>query len=62
MLVLGRIRRWVLGNVCHRSITSAGGLFFFLVLGLLFFFSFFQQKIIEIFTGCDDDVFVELPK
>lgn len=29
-----------------------GGLFFFLVLGL---FLFFQQKIIEIFTACDDE-------
>lgn len=54
MLVLGRIRRWMLGNVCHRSISRGG----FLVWAVFFF----QQKIRD-FTGCDDDdVFVELPK
>lgn len=35
MLVLGRIRRWMLGNVCRKSITSAGGICF--GLGCFFF-------------------------
>lgn len=40
----------MLGNVCHRSITSAGGAVFLFGTWAVFF----QQKIIEIFTGCDE--------
>lgn len=57
MLVLGRIRRWMLGNVCRKRISRGG----FFGLGCLFF----STKDLEIFTGFDDDdddVFVEVPK
>lgn len=46
----------MLGNVCRKRISGVGG--------LVWAGFFFQQKIIENFTACDDDddVFVELPK